>query len=299
MGQEQRKGSIDADMWRKAAQTPTCGERQHRRRHVAKCSIDADMWRNAAQTPTCGEMQHRRRHVAKCNVAADMWRNTAQTPTCGEMQHGRRHVAKCRVTENLNFSQSNCDCLDLQDWAKDYRKPIQDLLLDDISTVWPICATVYVIRGVEKCMTSTFNFRMDKVKSKYTNGKPISDFLCIGNSNVCPIGNRLRDIHSQNLHDLDLQNGPSSNVNNNNSKANKRRSVLAIVIFALPAAVCEIATFNLRQRSQLESLALCIVGEDGDAGGSTSEWDALFMALIKHKKGLQNVITNHSRMCAS
>ena len=33
---------------------------------------------------------------------------------------------------------------------------------------------------------------------------PIGGFLCIGNSNTCPICNRLWDSHSQNLHDLDF-----------------------------------------------------------------------------------------------
>ena len=43
-----------------------------------------------------------------------------------------------------------------------------------------------------------------KVTCQYTNQKSIDDFLCIGNDNVCPICHRLRDIHSQNMHDLAL-----------------------------------------------------------------------------------------------
>ena len=34
------------------------------------------------------------------------------------------------------------------------------------------------------------------VKCKYTISKPVSDVLCIGNSNICSIWHRLRDIHS-------------------------------------------------------------------------------------------------------
>ena len=48
-----------------------------------------------------------------------------------------------------------------------------------------------------------------KVECKYTIRRPICDFLCVDNSNICHICHRLRDIHSQNLRtlDFDLSNG--------------------------------------------------------------------------------------------
>ena len=51
------------------------------------------------------------------------------------------------------------------------------------------------------------------VKCKSVNGKPTCDSLFVGNSNFCPICHCLRDIDSQNVHDLELQNGARSNVN--------------------------------------------------------------------------------------
>ena len=43
-----------------------------------------------------------------------------------------------------------------------------------------------------------------KVKCKYTNRKPLGDFPCIGNSNICFICHHLRENHLENLHNLDF-----------------------------------------------------------------------------------------------
>ena len=42
------------------------------------------------------------------------------------------------------------------------------------------------------------------VKYKYDNKKFLCNFLFVSNSNVCRICNHLREIHNQNVHDLDL-----------------------------------------------------------------------------------------------
>ena len=83
--------------------------------------------------------------------------------------------------------------------------------------IFALSIIVYEILAVEMCMTLTWTFRMGKDKCKYTNRTPTGNFLCIDNSNVCSMCHRLLDIHRRNQHhfdlDLDLQNGPRSNVN--------------------------------------------------------------------------------------
>ena len=62
-----------------------------------------------------------------------------------------------------------------------------------------------------------------------------------GNSNILPISRRLRDIHSRNLHDLDLYLGMSqSHMEMCQSKGHMRLPVLEIVMFILSVTVCEI-----------------------------------------------------------
>ena len=70
--------------------------------------------------------------------------------------------------------------------------------------MFALSATVYEIIGVKKMYDLDLDLQWVKVKCKYTNRKQILDSLCISNNNVCPIGHRLRNIHSQNLRDLDL-----------------------------------------------------------------------------------------------
>ena len=41
-------------------------------------------------------------------------------------------------------------------------------------------------------------------QSKYANGNAVCYFIFVGNNNVCPICYHLRDIRSQNVHNLDL-----------------------------------------------------------------------------------------------
>ena len=88
------------------------------------------------------------------------------------------------------------------------------------------CATLYLLAlaifalsvticekfAIEMCMTLILIFRFgqcrsncargwpwpldsSKIKLKYANGKAVRDFLCVDNSNVCPICHRLRHNH--------------------------------------------------------------------------------------------------------
>ena len=56
-----------------------------------------------------------------------------------------------------------------------------------------LSVTVCVLFTVEVCMTLTLTFKMVKVKYKYINRKPISDFLFVGNGNICAICHHFRD----------------------------------------------------------------------------------------------------------
>ena len=73
--------------------------------------------------------------------------------------------------------------------------------------------TIYVIFTVEMCMTVTLTFRIGRKQCKYASEMVVCNFVFVGNSNVCPICHRLWDIINRNVHDLDLWDGPRSNVN--------------------------------------------------------------------------------------
>ena len=89
--------------------------------------------------------------------------------------------------------------------------------------MWVQSVTVYQIFTVKKLDDINLTLDWANVKCEYTNRKATGDFLYIGTSNVCSICHSLRDIHDQNLHDLDLDlyNGPRSNVKKQ-QKARKR-----------------------------------------------------------------------------
>ena len=76
------------------------------------------------------------------------------------------------------------------------RKPISDFFYMAI-VIFALSVTVYEIFTVKLCMTSTLTFKMGKVQCKHTNRKPMSDFLCLGNRNICSICHRLRDNYVQ------------------------------------------------------------------------------------------------------
>ena len=57
--------------------------------------------------------------------------------------------------------------------------------------MFALSATAYEILGVEKFVTLFLTFRMGQGQIKYTTRKPIGDYLCIGNSNICSICHRL------------------------------------------------------------------------------------------------------------
>ena len=60
--------------------------------------------------------------------------------------------------------------------------------------VCPICYRLQAIESkIEMCLTLTFKMAM--VKLKYASRKAKYDFLCVANSNVCPICCRLQYNH--------------------------------------------------------------------------------------------------------
>ena len=62
---------------------------------------------------------------------------------------------------------------------------------------------------------------------------------CSGITNVCHIDHHIRNIHSRNVHDIDLdiQNGPKLNINIPIESPHATSYVLAIAIFAPSVAV--------------------------------------------------------------
>ena len=68
--------------------------------------------------------------------------------------------------------------------------------------MFALSVTICEKSAIEMCMTLIFEWV--NVKYKYAKGKISYDFLFVSNSNVCPICNRLQDINSRIIHDLDL-----------------------------------------------------------------------------------------------
>ena len=85
------------------------------------------------------------------------------------------------------------------------------------------------------------------MSDKYVNGKAVCNCLIVGNSSVCPICRRLRDINCRNVHGLepDLLNGPRSNINMPVERPHATSDVLTFAMFALSVSVCEIITYEL------------------------------------------------------
>ena len=79
------------------------------------------------------------------------------------------------------------------------------------------------------------------MKFKSGNRKPACDFIFVGNGNVCPICQYLREIDSGNVHNLDLnlQNGPMSNINIPIERPYSTFYLLAISMFALSVTIYE------------------------------------------------------------
>ena len=118
-----------------------------------------------------------------------------------------------------------------------------------------VSVTVREILTVEICITLTLTSRTAKVKCKYANRKATSDYLCVGNNNVCPICHRLRDVKSRKVHDLnsDLQNGSRLNVYMPNERTR-------VTFYVLAAAVSDIIMFELSNvsRTRFEYLTFTI-----------------------------------------
>ena len=59
------------------------------------------------------------------------------------------------------------------------------------------------------------------------------DFIFDGNSNVCPICHHFRDIYSRNVHDLDLHNGLTTNMNKPSEWKKATSYLVAIAMFVI------------------------------------------------------------------
>ena len=89
---------------------------------------------------------------------------------------------------------------------------------------------------------------MAKFKCEYSDQKTVCDSLRFGNCNDCPICHRLREIHSRNVRelDLDLQIGPMSIVDNRKAVCN---FVVAIITFVLLSSLQDIHSRNIASPS--------------------------------------------------
>ena len=79
--------------------------------------------------------------------------------------------------------------------------------------MFSVSVTVREIFPVEMCIALTLTFKTANAKREYANWTAICNFLFVSNSSVCAIFRHSRDIHSLNVHNLDLENEPRSNVN--------------------------------------------------------------------------------------
>ena len=115
------------------------------------------------------------------------------------------------------------------------------------------------------CMTLILTFRMGSMSYKYANRKAMCNFLFVGNTDVCHICHRLRDINGRNVHnhDLNVWNWPRSNVNMLVWMPHATFYALAIAMFVPSVTVCEIITFT-SHCTRFKSLTLQMKVKDVD-----------------------------------
>ena len=58
--------------------------------------------------------------------------------------------------------------------------------------IFALSVTLCEILTVEMCRTLALTFKMGQGQCKYANRTATCDFLCVGNSNACPICHRFR-----------------------------------------------------------------------------------------------------------
>ena len=80
-----------------------------------------------------------------------------------------------------------------------------------------------------------------KAKFNYANEKTVCDFRFVDNSSVCHICHHLRDIHSRDVHDLDvdLSNGPRSNLTMQMGRPYASFDLLAKATFATSVTIAK------------------------------------------------------------
>ena len=106
--------------------------------------------------------------------------------------YDRNSQSKC--TRPLEWTNVNCKYVN--------GTAVYDCLLAIV--MFTPSVTFFMIFTVKMHMTLTLISIMNQVVCKYANWKATCGFIRIGKSNVCPICQRLRDIISQNVYDLDF-----------------------------------------------------------------------------------------------